>query len=83
MNSFEKTPMMLCTRNQDKCIENDIEHKLSIFIELIAGKVTKGNLIYLALTTERIPIIPKFLSNHIDPSAPPFEYLTSLDSVKP
>ncbi|KAG1802972.1 uncharacterized protein HD556DRAFT_1490165 [Suillus plorans] len=36
--------------------------------------ITYGNLIYLALITERIPIIPKFLSNHIDPSAPPFVF---------
>ncbi|KAG1887518.1 uncharacterized protein F5891DRAFT_1167021 [Suillus fuscotomentosus] len=34
----------------------------------------RGNLIYLALITERIPIIPKFLSNHIDPSAPLFVF---------
>ncbi|KAG2083832.1 uncharacterized protein F5147DRAFT_799170 [Suillus discolor] len=32
---------------------------------------SKGNLIYLALMTERIP---KFLSTHIDPSAPPFVF---------
>ncbi|KAG2055538.1 hypothetical protein BDR06DRAFT_953820 [Suillus hirtellus] len=36
--------------------------------------ITYGNLIYLALITERTPIIPKFLSNHIDPSAPPFVF---------
>ncbi|KAG1794731.1 hypothetical protein EV424DRAFT_1649070 [Suillus variegatus] len=34
--------------------------------------ITYGNLIYLALITERIPIILKFLSTHIDPNAPPF-----------
>ncbi|KAG1831497.1 hypothetical protein EV424DRAFT_1469968 [Suillus variegatus] len=33
-----------------------------------------GNLIYFALITERIPMIPKFLSDHIDPSAPPFVF---------
>ncbi|KAG1789679.1 hypothetical protein EV424DRAFT_1461477 [Suillus variegatus] len=32
----------------------------------------RNNLWQFALITERIPIIPKFLSNHIDPSAPPF-----------
>lgn len=36
--------------------------------------MTYGNLIYLALITERIPIIAKFLSSHIDPSAPPFAF---------
>ncbi|KAG2128627.1 uncharacterized protein EDB93DRAFT_1256626 [Suillus bovinus] len=36
--------------------------------------ITYANLIYLALITERMPIIPKFLSNHIDPSAPPFVF---------
>ncbi|KAG1896947.1 uncharacterized protein F5891DRAFT_1130051 [Suillus fuscotomentosus] len=34
----------------------------------------RGNLIYLALITERMPIISKFLSNHIDPSTPPFVF---------
>ncbi|KAG1836922.1 hypothetical protein C8R48DRAFT_125116 [Suillus tomentosus] len=34
----------------------------------------RGNLIYLALITERVPMIPKFLSNHIDPSAPSFVF---------
>ncbi|KAG2037002.1 hypothetical protein BDR03DRAFT_1092124 [Suillus americanus] len=36
--------------------------------------MTYANLIYLALITERTPIIPKFLSHHIDPSAPPFVF---------
>ncbi|KIK35892.1 hypothetical protein CY34DRAFT_811817 [Suillus luteus UH-Slu-Lm8-n1] len=41
--------------------------------------ITYGNLIYLALITERIPIIPKFLSTHIDPSAPPFVFGDVID----
>ncbi|KAG2339449.1 hypothetical protein BDR05DRAFT_968039 [Suillus weaverae] len=41
--------------------------------------ITYGNLIYLALITDRIPIIPKFLSNHIDPSAPPFVFGEVID----
>ncbi|KAG1905317.1 uncharacterized protein F5891DRAFT_1008767 [Suillus fuscotomentosus] len=36
--------------------------------------MTYGNLIYLALLTERIPIIAKFLSSHIDSSEPPFAF---------
>ncbi|KAG2140052.1 hypothetical protein DEU56DRAFT_291167 [Suillus clintonianus] len=41
--------------------------------------MTYGNLIYLALITERIPIIPKFLSSHIDSSAPPFPFGEIID----
>ncbi|KAG0699739.1 hypothetical protein DFH29DRAFT_854523 [Suillus ampliporus] len=36
--------------------------------------MTYAHLIYLALITERIPIIAKFLSSHIDESAPPFAF---------
>ncbi|KAG2051190.1 hypothetical protein BDR06DRAFT_1061605 [Suillus hirtellus] len=35
---------------------------------------TSCNLIYLPLITERIHIIPKFVSNHIDLGAPPFVF---------
>ncbi|KAG1743338.1 uncharacterized protein EDB91DRAFT_1275488 [Suillus paluster] len=41
--------------------------------------ITYGNLIYLALITERIPIIPKFLSSHIDKSEPPFPFGEVID----
>ncbi|KAG2112419.1 hypothetical protein DEU56DRAFT_201839 [Suillus clintonianus] len=41
--------------------------------------ITYGNLIYLALITERIPILPKFLSSHIDKSAPPFTFGDVID----
>ncbi|KAG0702475.1 hypothetical protein DFH29DRAFT_989773 [Suillus ampliporus] len=47
---------------------------------LLANDVmTYGNLIYLALITERIPIIAKFLSSHIDKSAPPFAFGEVID----
>lgn len=36
--------------------------------------MTYGNLIYLALITERIPIIAKFIPSHVDSSAPPFAF---------
>ncbi|KAG1838331.1 hypothetical protein C8R48DRAFT_666854 [Suillus tomentosus] len=36
--------------------------------------MTYGNLIYLALITERIPIIAKFIPSHVDNSAPPFAF---------
>lgn len=41
--------------------------------------ITYGNLIYLALITERTPIIPKFLSSHIDKSAPAFPFGEVID----
>ncbi|KAG2112418.1 hypothetical protein DEU56DRAFT_201808 [Suillus clintonianus] len=41
--------------------------------------MTYGNLIYLALITERIPILPKFLSSHIDTSAAPFPFGEVID----
>ncbi|KAG2156623.1 uncharacterized protein EDB93DRAFT_1247329 [Suillus bovinus] len=36
--------------------------------------MTYGNLIYLALITERIPIIAKFIPSHVDHSVPPFAF---------
>jgi hypothetical protein len=39
----------------------------------------QGNLIYLALITERIPIIAKFTPSHVDNSAPPFAFGDVID----
>lgn len=36
--------------------------------------MTIGNLLYLALITERIPIIPSFIPSHIGPEAPPLPF---------
>ncbi|KAG1754887.1 uncharacterized protein EDB91DRAFT_1276371 [Suillus paluster] len=41
--------------------------------------MTYGNLIYLALITERIPIIGKFTPSHVDNSAPPFAFGEVID----
>ncbi|KAG1733023.1 uncharacterized protein EDB91DRAFT_650610 [Suillus paluster] len=44
--------------------------------------MTYGNLIYLALITERIRIIPKFLSSHIDKSELPFAFGEVIDAPR-
>ncbi|KAG2140412.1 hypothetical protein BD769DRAFT_1626303 [Suillus cothurnatus] len=40
-----------------------------------------ANLIYLALLTERTPIIPKFVSSHMDSDTPPFIFGEVFDSI--
>ncbi|KAG6334539.1 hypothetical protein ID866_4555 [Astraeus odoratus] len=41
--------------------------------------MTIGNLLYLAMITERVPIIPKFVPSHIGPEAPPIPFSDVFD----